>query len=300
MTIISTCEILANTKLELIKDSRSGNRLELVLLVYNEQDRLKKIIEAYSDICDIVIMDGGSLDNTLNIAESGLATIYSRSTMPLYGENFFHHYVNNLTLSGRCFYFFADECISREDLIECDNELKMGRVIFGNRIDWIYGKSTSKVTCVIPKGFVKNSAVYKGSLHSSLHFEESTYFVRSKFMPNVHHLQVSSYTADLGKTGVYIDTEIGFMRSAFNCRWLFFKRFIVSDIVLFPKKFFRYFQAGFTNSFIYCFYGLISAQIAILILFEKMFLPTINEQKKIYAVAFEKIAKNLSLDQLQK
>jgi glycosyltransferase involved in cell wall biosynthesis len=291
MNIKTISEILSSTKLELIHDSRTGNRLELVIPVFNEQDRLGRIIEAYSDICDIVIMDGGSTDDTINVAKSGLATVYSRSTMGIYGENFFHHYVNNLTLSGRCFYFFADECISHEDLIECDTELKNGRVVFGKRIDWLYGKSMDRVACLIPKGFLRDSAEYKGSLHSSLHFQDSTSLVKSKFTPNVHHLQRSSYSSDLGKTSGYINTELFFMLKNARFKWLFFRRFIITDVFLFPKKLHRYIRAGFINSFIYCFYGLISSQIAILILFEKLFLPTLKQQDQIYAIEFAKLIK---------
>ena len=65
--------------LSLLIDNRTGKNIELIIPVYNEEYRLLRIIKAYGNILDIVIIDDTSTDNTIELAIKNNCTIFSRN-----------------------------------------------------------------------------------------------------------------------------------------------------------------------------------------------------------------------------
>ena len=88
-----------DTELQLIFDNRSGERLEIVIPVFNEEKRIINILNYYKGF-DVVLLDGGSVDRTIDIASEQKATVYSRVGAGI-GENHFVYY-NNVIPSGFC------------------------------------------------------------------------------------------------------------------------------------------------------------------------------------------------------
>src|SRR3546814_17917167 len=82
---------------------------------YNEAQRITNILDTYSAACDIVILDGGSTDQTIDIVIARGGTVFARLGESI-GENHFNYYVNNVTRSGRCFYMMCDEKVAIADL----------------------------------------------------------------------------------------------------------------------------------------------------------------------------------------
>jgi glycosyltransferase involved in cell wall biosynthesis len=109
--------------LELIKDNRLGNRLELVILTYNEERRIRNLLACYADQFDIVLLDSDSTDRTVALVLEAGATVFRRSSDTI-GEAYFAQYVNDITASGLCFYLLADEYIPVMELGLIEQELK--------------------------------------------------------------------------------------------------------------------------------------------------------------------------------
>ena len=64
------------------------NRISVVLAVYNEEDNLSSCLESIRDLADeIVIVDGGSVDRTLDIAQQFKAKIIKSNNPPNFHIN---------------------------------------------------------------------------------------------------------------------------------------------------------------------------------------------------------------------
>ena len=64
------------------------NRLSVVLAVYNEEGNLKDCLVSIKDVAnEIVIVDGGSTDKTVEIAESFKAKIIETDNPPIFHIN---------------------------------------------------------------------------------------------------------------------------------------------------------------------------------------------------------------------
>ena len=228
------------TGLELIIDNRSGACLEIVIPVFNEEKRIVNILNYYKEF-DIVLLDGGSTDKTIDIAFAKNASVFSRLGMNI-GENHFVYYLNNLTKSGRCFYMSGDDYVERSELKKVSELLVKGDCqIYGRRIDWFYGIKASKPTCLLPKGFNKGDAVYDPTnLHDTLSYARQS---TNKLIVDVQHLHIFSMKDDYGKFGNYIYHEVSQLRKsanpikAFMVRFLKLGRDLQLGFVRFPKKF---------------------------------------------------------------
>ncbi len=65
-----------------------NNRISIVLAVYNEAGNLKNCLEATDDLADeFVIVDGGSSDDTVKIAESFSARVIQTTNPPIFHIN---------------------------------------------------------------------------------------------------------------------------------------------------------------------------------------------------------------------
>jgi glycosyltransferase involved in cell wall biosynthesis len=195
------------TNLTMKCDNRSGNRLEIVLPTLNEEKRIAKIIQYYSKFFDIVILDGGSIDNTCKITQENGGSVFERVGDNI-GENHFAYYVNHCTKSGRCFYMMCDEFIDKDSLSIISSKLEFGKgKVFGRRFDWFYGIRARELNCLIPKGFMKGDAEYNPkNFHDTLSFKNKSNADNN--VVDVEHLHVFSMKDDYGKFGNYIYQEV--------------------------------------------------------------------------------------------
>jgi glycosyltransferase involved in cell wall biosynthesis len=215
---------MKSTQLELLNDNRSGDKLEMVFMTFNEQERIKSILSLYASEFDVVILDGGSSDSTCDLVKQHGGTVYKRIGENV-GENHFVHYVNNLTKSGRCFYMMCDEYVEVSELQKASKLLAEGECqVFGRRIDWFYGIQARKPTCLLPKGFRQGDAAYDATnFHDTLRNANPS---ASKLIVDVQHLHIFSMKDDYGKFGHYIYHEVLQLRKTANPIKSFFIRFL--------------------------------------------------------------------------
>jgi glycosyltransferase involved in cell wall biosynthesis len=275
-----------DTGLEMVIDHRSGNKLELVIPVFNEEFRLGYLIEAYSKIVDIVLLDGGSTDSTINLAEKHKLTVFIRNGKENVGENHFIYYVNKHSKSGRCLYFFADEGISIRDLNTVDITLKQGNTVMAYRVDWVMGRSMVYPSCIIPKGVCKGAILYDSSnLHGSMKPTTKT----GNIIVTVHHFQVYKTAHDYGKIGNYINTEVQQYLVSNNFYRNFFRRYIFSEIIMRPRGIWRARKLGVTRGLWGILLSLTIPLLAFMNLIEIRLGMTIDSQRLMYAKLFHSI-----------
>lgn len=230
---------MTDSMLQVLFDNRSGTRPEIVVPVFNEIRRIRNLLDYYSDQFDLVFLDGGSTDGTLQVAQEANATAYRRCGPEWVGENHFVHYVNNVTASGYCFYMFADELADRNQLSALFEEMagKRSMVIYGQRIDWFYGKKSNVALRPTPRGLARGHARYIADhLHESLGVEGK---IDSSGLIDVHHFQVWRMDKYFGQAGAYAFAETSkHLESATPVR-KFARRFLVSELLMLPRNLWR-------------------------------------------------------------
>jgi glycosyltransferase involved in cell wall biosynthesis len=273
--------------LDVIVDNRSGSKLELVFLVYNEAKRLPDLLKHYGARFDIVLMDGGSTDATVSLAREAGATVFRRTGPDFVGENHFVHYVNNVTKSGYCFYMFADEYVEISDLDHTLAQLKLGsHVVLGNRVDWFYGIRSNSPCSTTPRGMAKGTAIYNPShLHASLEYDKSLMKVDAI---HVHHLHLWSMRQYFGTAGAYAYTEVEQFRKSNRPVWKFVRRFVISEFLMLPRKLWRERKASGGFLLWLCVISCAIPLLGLLALIEQKFLKSPDEQLKLYAKFYEK------------
>lgn len=272
--------------LDVIVDNRSGEKLELVFLVYNEAKRLPELLMYYGTRFDIVLMDGGSTDATVSLAREAGATVFRRTGPDFVGENHFVHYVNNVTKSGYCFYMFADEYVEIKDLDYTLAQLKMGsHVVLGKRIDWFYGIRSNSPCSSTPRGMEKGTAIYNPQrLHASLEYDKSGL---KEVAVHVHHLHLWSMRQYFGTAGTYAFTEVAQFRESDRPVWRFVRRFIISEFLMLPRKLWRERKASGGFLLWLCVISCIIPLLGLLALIEQKFLKSPDEQLKLFAKFYE-------------
>jgi glycosyltransferase involved in cell wall biosynthesis len=215
---------MKSTQLELLNDNRSGEKLEMVFMTFNEQERIMSTLSLYAAEFDVVILDGGSSDSTCDLVLQHGGTVYKRIGENV-GENHFVYYVNNLTKSGRCFYMMCDEYVEIPELQKASKLLLEGEgQVFGRRIDWFYGIQARKPTCLSPKGFRRGDAAYDATnFHDTLSYARQS---TKKIIVDVQHFHVYSMKDDYGKFGYYIYQEVLQLRKTASPIKSFFIRFL--------------------------------------------------------------------------
>jgi len=200
-----------NTILEVTHDFRSGNNLEIVIPVFNEEKRIVNLINYYKGF-DLIIIDHGSTDNTLNIAVNNNVSVVKK-IMEIPGEGNFIYYVNLLSKSGICLYLMADEFIKYEDLTFAMSKLIIpgNQVVVVNKNEFIYGESigTSKIksTKGMPRGLKKGYAYYDPyHFHNGIKYDIDN--INSLILIELYHLHIKSIKDEYGKIGKYIEIEV--------------------------------------------------------------------------------------------
>lgn len=141
----------------LLHKSSNSNKIEIVIPVRNEEQRLKYLIEGLRDNFKLIFLDGGSTDNTVELIKSYDCDVYLRNDPKYYGvqtnplaQSIFDaqngtswcmaYYINNISEADFILRLWADEYINKIDQIKIISYLKTtGGNIKSNRADWLYG-----------------------------------------------------------------------------------------------------------------------------------------------------------------
>lgn len=266
------------TGLEVIEDHRRGDRLEIVVPVLNEAGRLGAFL-AYYKAADVVLLDGGSTDGTLDIARSHGASVLRR-VGPMVGENHFVLYANQYTKSGFSFYLLADEFVEAAELFTaCAGAATADKVVAIRKNEWIYGQKSrmDHHPRGMPRGFPVGIAQYDAlNLHDSL----SCSAAHPRIVIDLHHLQVRSARREYGKFGHYVSIEVEQHRAR-SASWVRYTRsFVVPIITTFWRVWFE--RTTFSRKLVRLVDISARAHLALLCWLEQTRLPSEQEQKAIY------------------
>lgn len=278
--------------LELICDFRTGEKLEIIIPVLNEHVRLNSFVKYYSDSFDIVVLDGGSNEKTIEWMRENKITIFNR-TLDAPTEKHFVLYANELTKSGRSFYLMADEYVEKALLIHADKFLTEHEngVIFCKKYEWAYGfcsNPSSKQKTFIPRGFTKGQALYNSEyLHSSLK-NKALNNNQTNHECELHHFHLWEIQSAFGKAGLYAGIEVKEFFGRKNGFRRFFKRFIFNELVLLPFNMWKARKRGLIFLVWMLFMSVSITSIGILCLIEYKCFPGIDKQREIYNRFFQK------------
>lgn len=268
--------------LELIKDNRSGHRLELVVLTYNEERRIRNILACYAAQFDLVLLDHGSSDRTVELVLSAGGTAFQRTTGAV-GEAYFAQYVNELSASGRCFYLLADEYIPATELSQIDQELtERSAAVLCSKAEWMYGRRMRTFNHTEPRGFRRGAVRYNPDrLHQNLEITTPAKQVCARLF-SLHHLHIWSVRGYFGKIGAYSEIEIGQMRRAPHPGRRFMRRYVAS-LIGFPLiKVWRERGIGLPRALFWLLFDLAEFAIAALSAIEQKSLMSAEEQLELY------------------
>ena len=280
-------EVPDEVSLELVCDFRGGTRPEIVLLVLNEGKRLPTLHQYYKDHFDLVLLDGGSTDGSVDLARNLGVTVFRRHGVELMGENHFVLYANTMCRSDMCGYFFADEYVGINELIRLFAEMRRKPIIvLGRRIDWMFGEQVRAIAGVTPRLFAKGTARYDpGNLHSSLQCALKDV---DKLYVDVHHLHVWNGRKVFGQGGSYAFSEMEQIRGK-NLRLLrFVKRFLIGSV----SWFFLYGLVEFRRGPAFVIWvflmGVLRATLGMLAFVEQKYLLSPDDQLRRYLKIYEK------------
>lgn len=280
---------LNNIGLELLCDNRSGNRLELVLQVFNEESRINSLLSYYDEF-DIVLLDGGSTDKTKELAINNGATIFNR-TGPHVGESHFVLYLNGLSKSRLCFYMMADEFVSLEDLRSAEYFLQTDdSVVCVNKIEWMYCNrrlpSSRRSKLALVRGFRAGSGVYDpSSFHDSLKYSQGKHY--RHIVIDLNHLHIKSVADEYGKVGRYLVIELDCFTKSGAGLLALGKRYLKPVVAIVFWRAWRL-DASLANKLFYILEHIVSGLLAIMVWLEVRYFPNSSRQIEIYSRFYTK------------
>lgn len=271
--------------LELVCDHRRGDRLEIVIPTLNEERRLCNLIACYGDAFDLVLLDGGSKDQTCAIADKAGVTVYKRvpGAAPL-AESYFAHYNDAVTRSGFCFYLYTDEFVEKADLERAWDALRTRTtVVHGRRVDWLYGKRRRTDGGVRPRGFRQSTAViHPLEVHNALGHTGEHEQKTPQLVIDVHHLQIYGMKDYFSRAGLYAFWEVENFRKQGHSLGRVARRYLVSEVLLLPRKLWRERRCGAPLLLWQAALSIAIACIGILCWLEQRFLLSPEEQLDRY------------------
>jgi hypothetical protein len=275
--------------LRLYKDNRTGLKLELVLCIRNDFERIFNFIKNYYLYADIVIL---SCDNISDINKfinkckefNFYFSLFIRNDINKLTENVFIEYLNNFSSSGRALFICTDELIGLSDIERADNAILNNKVVLINRIDYLFYRRIKKYRNII-RGGSPGDFIESGVL--TPHRNILTSFKKAKVTIDIHHLSDQYFTNEYSKIIEYIKLEIYHFSSN---RYPFIygiKRFFIQlfrDLLNLKMLF----NAGL-KIYIYNFFlNLFCATVYILILIESSIDVKSNKSKIINKIINEK------------
>lgn len=230
--------------LEPLFDFRTGTKVELVIPVFNESFRLNRIINAYKNIVDIVLIDDNSTDNTIQLAEQFSITVFRRNRaaeVKLFAPTEFPivFYVNNISLSGKCIKIDADELITSRNILEIIQDFDKYDVIYGRRIDVLGGVEFDIMNATYPVAYKKNSIICLNKLHAAIQPIENIKLNINKNYYPVYHLDLCVESDRFGKMGRYCKNELDRLRLNESFTKKYFRRFLIPIFTFTYRKIFK-------------------------------------------------------------
>jgi len=278
--------------LKLLKDSRTGSRLEVIIPVYNEQERIKRILNAYEKICDLVFIDDNSIDSTIDILLNCNCTIYirNRNNEPISlapTEVPIVYYINNLSLSKKCLKIDADEVFPINYIKSIYNELNYFDIILGLRIDVLNGKPFNFMNAIFPIAFKSGSVTCLNQLHAAIQPIENQ--ITSTELFKIYHLDIVIESSRAGKLGKYVNSEIERLKIYNIFSYNFFRRFVIPMLTFIFRKIFK---INYKYFFYFLYKYFIDLSLAILILNNKKLVNDETTQKISNERFFNKVINN--------
>lgn len=229
--------------LTILSDKRTGKKIELVIPVYNEGERLPRIIKAYGNIMDIILIDDSSTDDSIEFAIKNNCTILTRdrklepvSFAPT--EHPIVFYINNFSLSKKCIKIDADELIKISDILKITQLFDNYDIIYGNRIDVIGGMAFDIMNAVYPIAYKSNSIKCENSLHGAIQPINNSQKI-SKDIIKVFHLDLCVEDEKYGKMGRYCLMEINRIQLSRNFKYGIIRRFFIPIFTFSYRKVFK-------------------------------------------------------------
>lgn len=268
--------------LDLIIDNRSGIKLELIFYVFNEEKRIENAFRYYGKDFDIVLMDGGSTDATIDVAIRAGATVFRRTGYEIPGHAHFVFYANHVTKSGFSFCLLADEFVEKDALLNAFSRMQQSRcVILGKRIDWVYGHRIKKPPTITPLGVCKGDAIYDPEyVHASMKCAKG---VVEKIYLDVDHFHVWSMKRYFGQAGAYAYSEVELFLKSDRPVWRFVRRFFISEVLMLPRRLWYLRNDGLARLSWMVLMSLTIPLIGLLSLIEQRFLMSPEKQLELYA-----------------
>lgn len=117
-------------------------RLSVVLIVKNEALNLAACLDSVKDLADeIVVLDAGSDDETVNVAESYQANVYVNADWPGFGKQ--RQIAQQYASGDWIFMLDADERVTPElsgEIREIVNKITPDKGFYMPRLSWVFGR----------------------------------------------------------------------------------------------------------------------------------------------------------------
>ena len=288
--------------LELIHDNRSGDKLEIVLPALNEEARAVRLVRHYSPWFDVVVLDDGSSDATVDKVIAAGGTVFRRTVKNIVAEAHFAYYADFATRSGRCFWMFADEFVPRVRMIQIDSVLTGGtRGVKCRRVNYFFAREVKTLTSIHPRGFRQGAAQFTAdNLHGSLELTPEAADKAAPEVFEVHHFHVGSTRGYFGTAGAYAFAEVDeFLRKPHPHR-RFLRRYAGSLGAFVVLKWWRETSLSGPARLSIAVERLVILLLASLSWLEQKHLPTAAQQQAAYDVFFAEDTVPVELTAAQK
>ena len=274
-------------ELKKIYSCEEKNKPTLVCYTLNEEDRIKWLYDYYKDICNLVILDGGSKDKTIEIAKLKNISIYERVKNNV-GIDAFIYYSDKIAPKNNILIFLsADEYIEKNELKKSIEFFKGKKgYIFGKRIDWIYGKKINTKSTLMPRVFYSKTVKNSKNMHGGIIAKNKNNL--SYRILNVHHLHVQSVGCYYGHFGSYAEKEIKDFIKSDKTNLKIFKRFILRELFILPFVFKREIKKGIPFLLAAFLTSVANSSIGLLCAIELKYLSSVDAQKRFYKTFYKK------------
>jgi len=241
---------------------KNNNRISVVIAVHNEADKIEKCLKTVNWVDEIIIVDGESTDDTVEICSRYTDKIFIKDNPPNFD-------LNKVFGMGKAknewiLIWDADEYMPIElkkeiILITSSNPKEIG--FFIPRINYIYGKEWKGKKDYQMRLFKNGKANYvKNNLHSLINIDGEVGFLSNYF----HHNAVSNLESRYNKINQYTTIEAYCLLNdnevkinTINCVWyLLLKPFLIGMRLYFSEQNYKNGIAGIIwsiNGSYYCF-----------------------------------------------
>ena len=276
--------------LELIHDNRSGDKMEIVLPTFNEEARAARLAAHYSPWFDVVILDDGSADATVERVIAAGGTVFRRTVKNVICEAHFAHYASAETRSGRCFWMFADEFVPRRQMARIDAALAGGAAgVLCRRVNYFFAREVKTLTSVGPRGFRRGAARFvPDTLHGGLALSPGS--LAAPDTCEVHHCHLGSTRGYFGTAGAYAFIEVDEFLRGRHPRRRFLQRYAGSFGAFALFKWWRETHLSGPARWSIAIERLVILLLATLSWLEQKHLPTAAQQQAAYQAWFEQDA----------